>query len=94
MHQSIPAETTPPPPRTVWDIFTLFTCPHGRAFAAACSPGGQAFVNIGLLLRPFVAHGEKPRVSFVVCQNGRLLNTLIKQILYYIILLLNVGFQV
>ena len=48
MHQSIPAATIPPPPGTVWGICTL-TCPHGRAFAAACSPGGRAFVNIGLL---------------------------------------------
>jgi hypothetical protein len=91
VHQSIPAATIPPP-GTVWGLCTC--CPHGWAFAAACSPGGQAFVNIGLLPLGICCSQRKDRghkFSFVVWQNGRLLNTLNK---FYIILLLNVGFQV
>ena len=56
MHQSIPAATIPPPRDSVGHLYAYLsqplmvpTCPHGRAFAAACSPGGRAFVNIGLL---------------------------------------------
>ena len=47
MHQSIPAATIPPPGQC--GAFVTLTCPHGRAFAATFSPGGRAFVNIGLL---------------------------------------------
>ena len=39
----------PPPPPGQCGAFVTLTCPHGRAFAATFSPGGRAFVNIGLL---------------------------------------------
>jgi hypothetical protein len=89
-YASVNSSCDHPPPGTVWGICTL-TCPHGRAFAAAYSPGHLSIS--GYYPQAFVAHAEKrprPRVSFVVYQNGRLLNMLNK---FYIILL-NVDFQV
>jgi hypothetical protein len=60
MHQSIPAATIPP--GTVWGIFTL-TCPHSRASAAACSPGGRAFVNSEFKIPRFRCTGSIILVS-------------------------------
>jgi hypothetical protein len=47
-YASVNSSCDHPPPGQCGGICTR-TCPHSRTFAAACSPGGRAFVNIGLL---------------------------------------------
>jgi hypothetical protein len=94
MHQSIPAATIPPPPGQCGAFVTL-TCPHGRAFAATFSPGGRAFVNIGLL-PPDICRSQRKDCGheFPLTLLYAKMETIkyLKQILYNI--LLNVGFQV
>ena len=92
MHQSIPAATIPPPGQC--GAFVTLTCPHGRAFAAAFSPGGRAFVNIGLLPPGICRSQRKDRGhEFPLLYAEMETIKYVKQILYNI-LLLNVGFQV
>ena len=91
MHQSIPAATIPPPGQC--GAFVTLTCPHGRAFAATFSPGGRAFVNIGLLPPGICRAQRKDRGhEFPLLYAKMETIKYLKQILYNI--LLNVGFQV
>ena len=83
-----------PPPPGQCGAFVTLTCPHGRAFAAAFSPGGRAFVNIGLLPPGICRSQRKDRGhEFPLLYAKMETIKYVKQILYNI-LLLNAGFQV
>ena len=88
MHQSIPAATIPPPPPGQCGTFLRFLLvPTAGHLQLRGSPGGQAFVNIGLLL-PAICRSRRKATSFL-CRVPKwtTFNTLklIKQILYYTI---------
>ena len=92
MHQSIPASTIPTPtPPGQCGAFVRLLVPTAGHLQLRVHPGICQYRVITPGHLSLTEKRPRPRVSFVVCQNGRLLNTLNK---FYIILLLNVGFQV
>ena len=92
MHQSIPAATIPPPRDSVGHLYAYLSPRPG--ICSCVFTRGLGICQYRVITPGHLSLTEKrprPRVSFVVCQNGRVLNMLNK---FYIILLLNVGFQV
>ena len=91
MHQSIPAATTPPPRDIVGHLYAYLSPRPG--ICSCVFTRGPGICQYRVITPGHLSLTEKrprPRVSFVVCQNGRLLNTLNK---FYIILFVECWFS-